>query len=142
MKRIGKSLLPLLMMLAMASLAFGQGPLHKRVNYTINVSHALRMGDHLLSPGRYVIYQIDQNDLNLFALYPEDLSHSPVAMIRTTRVEHDLGEGPSRTALVIEMDESSSDTRPVLRGWEIPGMDGWQIISVVAKSSEFVTRIK
>lgn len=142
MKGIRKSLLPLLMMLAMASLAFGQGPVHKRVNYTINVSHALRMGDHLLSPGRYVIYQVNQNDLNMFALYPEDLTHSPVAMIRTTRVEHDLGEGPSRTSLVIEMDESSSDNRPVLRGWEIPGMDGWKIISVVAKDSEFITRIK
>ncbi len=142
MKGIRKSLLPLFMMLAMASFAFGQGPLHKRVNYTINVGHALRMGDHLLSPGRYVIYQVDQNDLNLFALYPEDLSNSPVAMLRTTRVKHDLGEGPSRTSLVIEMDESTSDTRPVLRGWQIPGMDGWEIISVVAKTSEYVTRIK
>ena len=59
---------------AITAIAMGQGPLHKRVNYTINVSHSLRMGDYMLPPGKYVIYQINQNDTNLFALYQNDMT--------------------------------------------------------------------
>jgi hypothetical protein len=30
----------------------------------------------------------------------------------------------------------------VLRGWTIPGEDGWRIISVIAKNDRILTRIK
>ena len=92
MAQLRKSALAAFIVLtAITAIAMGQGPLHKRVNYTINVSHSLRMGDYMLPPGKYVIYQINQNDTNLFALYQNDLTESPVAMIRTTRVEYRLG---------------------------------------------------
>jgi hypothetical protein len=125
-----------------ASLAFAQGPVHKRVNYTINVSHSLRMGDYMLPPGRYVLYQPNQNDTNLFALYQDDMTHSPIAMIRTTRIEYGTGEAPEDTGMMIEVDESSADSRLMLKGWNIAGMDGWEIISVVSKKDGVLTRIR
>ena len=131
-----------LMIAAWSSLALAQGPIHKRVNYSINVSHALRMGDYILPAGKYVLYQPNQNDVNLFALYNMDLRRSPIAMIRTTRVDYHANDYPDDTRLMLSMDETSSDNHPVLRGWTIPGMDGWEIISVVAKDNNVLTRIK
>ena len=143
MASIRKSALAAVILLAaIATIAFGQGPLHKRVNYTINVSHELRMGDYMLPPGKYVIYQINENDTNLFALYVNDLTHSPVAMIRTTRIDYQGNDYPSKTGLFLDVDESSRDNHPVLKGWNIPGEDGWEIISVVSKREGFLTRIR
>ena len=143
MESVRKSALAAFIVLtAITAMAFGQGPVHKRVNYTINVSHSLRMGDYMLPPGKYVIYQINQNDTNLFALYQNDLTSSPVAMIRTTRIEYQSDETPSKTEMIIDIDESSRDNRLMLRGWNIPGMDGWEIISVVSKRDGVLTRIR
>jgi hypothetical protein len=136
------ALAAVLLLTAIAAMAFGQGPLHKRVNYTINVSHALRMGDYMLPPGKYVIYQINENDTNLFALYQDELTHSPIAMVRTTRIEYPNREYPSKTGLYMDIDESSQDVHPVLKGWNIPGEDGWEIISVVSKRNGVLTRIR
>lgn len=125
-----------------ASMAFAQGPVQKRVNYTISVSHSLRMGDYMLPAGKYVLYQFSQNDTNLFALYQDDMTHSPIAMIRTTRIEYGTGEAPNKTGMRIEVDESSMDSRMMLKGWNIAGMDGWEIISVVSKNDGVLTRIR
>ncbi|HXG95343.1 MAG TPA: hypothetical protein VNN73_23610 [Blastocatellia bacterium] len=132
----------ILVFAATVSMALAQGPLQKRVNYTINVPYALRMGDYLLQPGKYVLYQISQNDLNLFALYRNDMTHSPIAMIRTTRIEYNGADYPEKTRIMLDIDESSSDVHPVLRGWNIPGMDGWEIIGVVSKDNHILTRVK
>ena len=129
-------------LVAMASATFAQGPTQKRVNYDINVRHALKMGDYMLPPGRYVIYQITQNDLNLFGLYQEDLTREPIAMIRTVRIEQPMNDTPDETKLVLDMDESGNIANPVLRGWHIPGMDGWEIISVVSKDDSVLTKVK
>lgn len=143
MMRIGKEAFKAVIMVTLlTTIAMAQGPMHKRVNYAINVNHALQMGNYMLPPGKYVLYQVDQNNTNLFALYAEDMTHSPVAMITTTRIEYKSGETPDDTRLLVDIDESSSDSRPVLRGWNIPGMDGWEIISVVAKKEGVLTRIK
>jgi hypothetical protein len=131
-----------IMAMMLTSISLAQGPLHKRVNYTINVSHALQMGDYLLPSGKYVLYQVDQNNTNLFALYQGDMTNSPVAMIMTTRIEYRGGEYPEDTRLMFEIDESGRESHPVLRGWNIPGMDGWEIISVVAKKDGVLTRVK
>jgi hypothetical protein len=136
------ALAAILMLVATATMALAQGPIHKRVNYSINVEHALRMGDYILPPGKYVLYQINQNDTNLFALYHRDLTRSPIAMIRTTRIEYSTGEYPDKTAMFLEIDETSRDAHPVLRGWNIPGMDGFEIISVVAKDNHILTRVQ
>lgn len=136
------ALAAIFMMVASLSFAFAQGPLQKKVNYTINVSHALRMGDYMLPPGRYVIHQVSANDLNLFALYQHDMTRSPIAMIRTIRIEYDGPNHPEDTQLILDIDETSSYAHPVLRGWNIPGDDGWEIISVVAKNTGVMTRVR
>jgi hypothetical protein len=143
MNTIRKSALVAIMIItAAASVAFAQGPLQKRVNYTINVSHALRMGDYMVPAGRYVLYQVNQNDLNLFALYQDEMTHSPIAMIRTIRVEYQGTNYPEKTKMMLDIDESSADAHPMLRGWNIPGEDGWEIISVVSKNDGVLTRVK
>ena len=143
MKSIRKGALAAVLIIAgLASLAFAQGPVNKRVNYTINTTYALRMGDYVLPPGRYVLYQVSSLDTDLFALYRNNMTHSPVAMIRTTRIEHQANSYPSKTKMLLDIDESSSDLHPMLRGWTIPGEDGWEIISVVAKDDGVMTRVK
>lgn len=143
MNRIKKSAFAALaVMTLLASLTFAQGPVQKRVNYTINVAHSLRMGDYMLSPGRYVLYQINTYDPNMFALYADNMTHSPVAMIRTARIEYHTGEYPSKTKMMLDIDESGNLAQPVIRGWTIPGEDGWEIISVVAKNDHYMTRVK
>lgn len=143
MKRMRNSALAaILMLVAVASMAFAQSAMNKRINYTINVSHAMQMGDYMMPPGQYVLYQINQNDLNLFALYRDNMKHSPVAMVRTTRIEYQGSNYPGKTNMILDIDESSSDLHPVIRGWNIPGEDGWEIISVVAKDNNVMTRIK
>jgi len=111
-----------------------QGLLHKQIYYTINVPYALRKANYLLPPGKYILYQISQNDLNLFALYQGDMMHSPIAMIRTTRIIYQVTGYPEETRMLISYDEAGPDARPVLRGWNIPGDDGWEIIGVVPKN--------
>jgi hypothetical protein len=137
-----RALAAIFLIAATVSMVFAQGPLQKRINYTINVPYALRMGDYMLPPGSYVLYQISANDLNLFALYKGDMTRSPVAMIRTTRIEYHGQDYPSDTKLILNIDETSSTANPVLRGWNIPGNDGWEIISVVAKNRGVMTRIR
>lgn len=143
MNHIKKSALAALAVLTLiSSLALAQGPMQKRVNYTINVEYKLRMGDYLLSPGRYVLYQVSMNDPNQFALYADDMRHSPVAMIRTTRIQYNTSNYPSKTKMMLETDESGDLAEPVIRGWTIPGEDGYQILSVVSKDDRYLTRVK
>ncbi|MEN3333180.1 MAG: hypothetical protein V7641_2545 [Blastocatellia bacterium] len=143
MKRIKKSALAALaVMMLITSMAFAQGPMQKRVNYTINVPYSLKMGDYMLSPGRYVLYQVSFYDPNTFALYPNDMTHSPVAMIHTTRIEYNSSRPPSKTKMLLDIDESGNAAQPVIRGWTIPGEDGWEIVSVVAKNDRYLTRVK
>jgi hypothetical protein len=143
MKTIRKNALAAILVIAgIASLAFAQGPVNKRVNYTISAPYTLRMGDYLLPPGKYVLYQISRFDTDLFALYRNDMTDSPIAMIRTTRIDYHDNKYPSKTKMLLDIDESSGDLHPVLKGWTIPGDDGWEIISVVAKDHGVMTRAK
>jgi hypothetical protein len=123
---------------------FAQGPLQKLVKYSINAEHALKMGDYILPPGDYELFQISQNDLNLFALYKGDRMHSPIAMIRTTRIDYNSIDYPDKTSILLTIDNEGRrrgrDDLPVLKGWTIPGMDGWEIISVVEKKRGTLVR--
>jgi len=120
-----------------------QGPLHKQVNYTINVPYSLRKANHYMLPaGNYILYQIDQNDLNLFALYQGSMMHPPIAMIRTTRIVYAATGYPEETRMLIGYDESSPDAHPILRGWNIPGDDGWEIIGVVTRHSRELSQAR
>jgi hypothetical protein len=113
--------------------ARAQGPLHKRVNFTINVPFELKKGETVLPPGNYVLFQISINDPQLFALFQEDLTHAPIAMIRTTRIDYSGSRYPSKTKLLIDTEESWPQRYPVLEGWNIPGDDGFEVISTVTR---------
>lgn len=122
--------------LAITASSFAQGPMLKKVFLTVNVPYKLRMGDYLLSPGKYTIYQVSQSDLNLFYLYEGDLGHTPIASIRTVRIDHAGNRYPSHADIHWNFDEeSSTPNTPVVKGWEIPGEDGFEIVSVVVRRS-------
>ena len=111
--------------------ALAQGPLQKRVNFSINVPFELKKGKAVLPPGNYVLYQISPTDPSLFALYPEDMTHSPIAMIHTIRVDYSGGRYPSHTRLLMDTEESWPQKYPVVEGFNIPGEDGWDVIGAV-----------
>ena len=143
MKLSSKSAMAVMVLVtAMAFTALAQGPMQKRIDYAINVSHAVKMGDYVLPAGNYVLRQVMQNDLNLFALHPEDLTNEPIAMIRTTRVDFQSSGYPNNTKIVLTIDEERQgrDNLPVLKGWTIPGMDGWEVIGVVEKKKGVLAR--
>jgi hypothetical protein len=133
-----KMLAAILTMVAAVSFAFAQGSLRERVHYEINVSHELKMGEYVLPPGRYVLQQTSTTDQNLFALFRGDDTHSPLALIRTTRVDHQPGDYPEKTTIRLNIDETTDTARPVFRGWNVPGQDGWEIIAVDGKDSKLV----
>src|SRR5262249_37639576 len=68
----------------------------------------------------------------LFALYQGSMMHPPIAMIRTVRIDYAATGYPEDTTMLIAYDESSPDAHPILRGWNVPGDDGWEIIGVVS----------
>ena len=128
-------------LLLTAMSVYGQGPLKQRIDFSINTPFALRMGDYMLPPGNYVLHRVLDNDPNLFSLHPGNLTHEPIAMIRTARIDYAAGRYPEHTKLFVEMDETSPDNHPVLEGWTIPGMDGWEVISVVEKKAGVLTKV-
>lgn len=109
------------------------GPLQKRVNFTINVPFELKSGEAVLPPGNYVLYQVNTNDPQLFALFQEDMTNSPIAVVRTTRIDYSGSRYPSKTKLLMDTEESWPQRYPVLEGFNIPGEDGWEVISAVTR---------
>ena len=109
--------------------ALAQGPSQERIEFSINVPFELKTANVVLPPGNYVLFQIKPSDRFLFALYPEDLTHSPIAIISTIRIDYDRGRMPQKTRLLLDSDESSPQNYPVLEGWNVPGSDGWEVIA-------------
>lgn len=119
--------------------ASAQGPIQKRVNFWINVPFEISESNMVLPAGDYVLYQILPNDLTLFALYKEDRTHPPIAMIRTTRIEYAASGYPGETRMLLDGDEERDENYPVITGWNIPGMDGFEIISVTGDNHSMVS---
>ncbi|HXG64951.1 MAG TPA: hypothetical protein VNO70_07570 [Blastocatellia bacterium] len=136
------ALAAMFMIVATAGLMFAQVTVPRRFHYSINVPYKMRMGDYLLPAGKYLLYQINSNDRNLFALYKgEDRIGTPIAMIRTVAISdlHDVDEA----TVILEVEESSGDPYAVIKGWNAPGESGWEIISVYPdKDNRVLTRIK
>jgi hypothetical protein len=122
--------------------ALAQGPLHKRINFTINVPFELKKANAVLPPGDYVLYQISTNDPSLFALYQGDMRRAPIAMIRTTRIDYSGNRYPSKTKLLMDVDESWPQRYPTLEGFTIPGDDGWEVIGGVSRLRGLNSRSK
>ncbi|HKV39157.1 MAG TPA: hypothetical protein VJX67_08085 [Blastocatellia bacterium] len=130
-----------LLIVASAALAYGQGPIEKVVRYEVNVPYTLRMANYTLPAGRYILHQVLADDLNLFALYKDDMMHSPIAMIRTARIDYASRTSyPDKTKMLLTVDESDPDATPIIRGWNVPGDDGWEVIAVVPSHNGIVTR--
>jgi hypothetical protein len=108
-----------------------QGPLRKQVFFTISHPFEMRNSNVVLPAGKYILYQVSQDDLNLFALYQNDLMHSPIAMVRTTRVDYSVRRAPKNVSMLLSFDEEANTVLPIINGWSIPGMDGWEIIAMV-----------
>lgn len=132
------------MLAALAVASFAQGPLHKKVNYTISAPFALQRGDRVLPAGNYVLYQFNLDNPNLFALYPEDMTHTPVAVIHTTRIDFSSRRYPEKTQILFNQDEEQMrrGVIPTVKGWTIPGTDGWEIISVVTDRNRILAEMR
>jgi hypothetical protein len=120
-----------IMVAATVMSVYAQGPMQKQVIFTINAPFEMHKSGVVLPAGKYVLYQVSQQDLNLFALYKEDLTHSPLALVRTARIDYRTNEYPDDTRMLINTDEEANENVPVINGWTIPGMDGWEIIATV-----------
>lgn len=125
---------------AVALPVLGQGPLHKRVDFSIDSPFELKQANAVLPAGNYVLYQLSNNDPALFALYSDDMTNPPIAMIRTTRIDYTT-RWPQHTKLILETDETSPQNYPMLEGWRIPGDDGFEVVAAVAKRSAVVSSI-
>lgn len=117
-----------------AIIVSAQGTMQKRVNFWVNVPFVINEGEMVLPPGKYVLFQVKQNDLNLFGLFRDDLTSSPIAMIRTVRIDYTSRGYPGETEMLYEIDHEREQSYPVIDGWTIPGMDGWEIISVTGEN--------
>lgn len=110
--------------------AFAQEPVQARINFSTNAPFELKGTNVVLPAGDYVLFQVDPRDRQLFVLYHEDMTHSPVATIRTVRIYHDLGRLPGKTKMIMDTDEGSPQNLAVLEGWNVPGDYGWEVITV------------
>jgi hypothetical protein len=123
--------------------ALGQGPIYKKLWFDINVPYQLRMTDYILPEGHYILKQVDQNDINLFWLYKDTMTHAPIAVVRTVRDNvATMADTPQKTQLLIRMNERGTDAMPVVRGFTIPGEDPFHIIAVVPKDSHALVRVR
>jgi len=124
---------------AAVSVAFAQGePPKKLIHFTINVPYELKVGNLVLPSGKYILYQVMEGDANLFALHPTDLTHEPIAAVRTTRIEYPGRVGhPGKFTVFFDNEEASRSNLPVMTGWAVTGLDGWEIVSVVEKKDAF-----
>jgi hypothetical protein len=131
-----------LMVVMAASLTFAQNQMYKRVHVDVDTPTAILMTDYVLPAGNYVLMQVNPNDYNLFALYEEGEQHKPIALVRTTRVDYGEGITAQETSLDYGTAEAGRMTYRELRGWTIPGEDGWEVISVDVKNSSMMSRVR
>ena len=128
-----------------ASISFsslGQVPSRTIVHFTISVPTAVTIGNYVLAPGTYVLYQ-DSQARDLFAIYPGSLAVEPIAQILTTRTPYWAVRNDRQTRVELKMVESRAGLMPAMKGFNVPYADRWNIVSVVAKhDSGYMTRIK
>ena len=122
---------------------FAQTPVPRIVHYGVNVEYKMRVGDYILPSGNYVLSQVMQSDPNLYYLHPMNLTHGPIAVIRTARISFNgRVHQPGGTHIWIENDdERTADTIPVFKGWALGGEDGWEIISVTPSKHSTLVRV-
>ena len=122
--------------------SFGLVPTRTMVHFTISVPFTVTIGNYLLAPGTYVLYQ-DSQVPDRFALYRDNLTREPIAQIFTTRTPYWAVRNDRETRIELRMAESPAGVRPVVKGFNVPFADRWNILSVVARNnSGYITRIR
>src|SRR2546425_1548982 len=102
------SLAAIFLIAASTVAAFAQGPLQKRINFSASTPFELKGTNVVLPSGDYVLFQIDRQDPQLFALYSgRDMKHRPIAMLRTVRIPYDMNTFPGKTRVFMDIDEAS-----------------------------------
>jgi hypothetical protein len=136
-------LIGVLLMAVVGTSVFAQTPSPRIVHYSINVPYKLRMGDYMLPAGNYVLEQVMQSDPNLYYLHPMNLTHGPIAAIRTTRISYNgrIHQPEGTKILIKEDNESSGDSLPVLKGFVLGGEDGFEVISVTPGKNSSLVRV-
>jgi len=137
-----KSALFVVLLLSVAAVpTLAQGPLQKRIDFTINSPFELKKSGLVLPAGNYVLFEIDAKEPHLFALYRDNMRHRPIAMIWTMRTNN-MVRWPTKTRLIMETDESSPQNYPLVEGWTVPGEDGWQVISAITSRRVTLARYR
>jgi hypothetical protein len=133
MKLLKSSALALALLVFAASVpsVSAQGPLLKEVYFTINSPFEMGASNVTLPAGTYILHQVNHNDLNLFALYRDSRMHSPIAMVKTARIDYQGTSYPGKTRMLLNIDDENMTALPVINGWNIAGDDGWEIIAMV-----------
>ena len=143
MSAIRRSALAAIVLLAVTSItAFAQEPLHERIHFTISAPYQLRNSDVVFPAGRYILFQPSETDPDLFALYKDNMRHAPLALIRTVPVEYPTDRYPAKTKIVLDTDEPRADTFPIVEGWTVPGLEGWEVSHVVANHKQVSSETK
>ena len=119
-----------------------QVPQQEKIHFTANSPFELKGTKVVLPTGKYVLFQVTPNDRYLFALYMGDMTHSPIAMIRTTRNYYSLGRLPGKARMLMEPDEASPQNYAVLEGWNVPGDFGWEVIGVTPRKDALRAQVQ
>lgn len=110
--------------------AVAQVPQQEKIHFTAAAPFELKGTNVVLPAGRYVLFQIKPNDRSFFELYLGDMTHSPIALIKTVRIYYDLGRLPDKAKMLMPVDETSPQMYAKLEGWNTPGDYGWRVIEV------------
>ncbi|MGH9823779.1 MAG: hypothetical protein ACREDR_11085 [Blastocatellia bacterium] len=141
MKIVQRIFIPAILLIVAFPISSFADSLQKRIEFEVNGQFSLRMEKYLLPAGHYVLHQAGPNNLNLFALYLNDMTHPPIAMVSTTRIEYPESQRPEHSKMLLDYRESGNQDEPVITGWNLPGYDGWQIIGVFPKNESVLTKV-
>jgi hypothetical protein len=119
-----------------------QVPQQEKIHFDASTPFELKGTNVVLPSGHYILFQIKPNDRSEFALYQGDMTHSPVAIIRAVRIYYSLGRLPGKTKMLMDINEASPQSYPMLEGWNVPGDYGWRVIGVTPRTGALVTRVK
>jgi hypothetical protein len=103
---------------------------HEEIDFTISAPFKLRRSDAELPAGKYILAQWTPDS---FALYADNLTHPPVAMLSTIpRDDYVVKRPPGVTKILLNRTVLPQNQDPVLDGWTVPDGEGWEIVGVVA----------
>lgn len=121
----------LLVLTAGLSAAFAQKPTPRIVHFNVNVPYTFTKTHFTLPAGNYVLRQISLNHRGLFELFQGDMTHAPIAVVRTVPVYQSGAYRNEPTKIYYRLDEANQDGPPIIEGWSMPGDYGFEIISIV-----------